>query len=151
MREHLKWGTTHRVVLMLAAVVLLYFSDQSLMRWRLDVSLMRQVLLGQWFVWAMLLTTAGLLAGLAVRSVAPGRGFKTGRVVLMAAVPFALGMMFPLTVRGWLPETWGWLGSVRMSYFGPMSAGPMWVLVGVAIAAGFDKSGDRAQPSEQAG
>lgn len=99
--------------------------------------------LSRWFVAARMLLVAGVAVGLAVRSRPVSRSFLPARAAAMAVVPFLLAMTLPMFIWNWPGTSMGsWLWSVRMRFAGEPLTASMWLLVGLAIAAGFEERAD---------
>ena len=148
-----RWTIIHRVALVLLAVVLAYQADRRFDDFRnaLGAGFSAPGELWRWFVAAGFLMAAGVTAGFAVRSRPPGLHFKPWPVVVMAAFPLVLAMTLPAIVWGWPGSSMGsWFWSVRAPFFDTPLASAMWLLVGLAITAGFTTSDDRMDASPPA-
>ncbi|MDJ0925264.1 MAG: hypothetical protein QNJ77_11940 [Acidimicrobiia bacterium] len=135
-----RWTNLHRLVLSVAAILLLYWSHEWIRSFRDNITVSHAVNahLWRWFVAAGLALLAGLLFGTCVRDTPPGLPFDWKRPVAIGTVPLFLAMTWPPMVWGWPGyDAAGPLWSLRLVFFNDGYATAIWLVVGVAIASGF--------------
>jgi hypothetical protein len=92
----------------------------------------------RFFLAGLVLSSVGLVAGLAVLNRMVTRRFEWRRVLALGIVPFLLAMTFPLVFSNWpLSSMNSPLWDFRMSFTNPEALGAAWILVGLAFASGF--------------
>ncbi|NOY56492.1 MAG: hypothetical protein GXP34_10965 [Actinobacteria bacterium] len=141
-------SVTLRIALTLVSIVLIYQADRQFENYRNAVArTYSNGELWRWFIAAGMVLLAGAAVGFALRPHPVSRGFVPLRAVGMAVVPFFLAMSLPMFSWGWPGTPMGsWLWSVQMHFAGESLAVPMWLLVGLAIVAGFDEHDDTSSP-----
>jgi len=96
--------------------------------------------LWRWFVGAALLVLAGMIVGVAMGNRMPGGRFDWKVPVALGIVPLFLAMTLPMFLWDWPGSRMGsWLWSFRTEFLRDSLAGPAWVLVGLAVAAGWGR------------
>lgn len=128
-----------RTAASIAGVLLIYWAGHWLESFRDSLASSFSLRgLWRWFVWAILLVLAGMAVSLAIRSRLPRGKFDWKTPVALGLVPLLLAMSYPMLVWGWPGSSVGsWLWSFRSEFTEPAAAGPAWILVGIAISAGW--------------
>ena len=138
------WRWPLLVALSIAAVVLINMGFERLDEWRdviardFDFNWWRFLLAGT------ILSTGGLVAGMAILDRWPIRLFAWRRTVAFGAVPLFLAMTLPMFAWGWpLTRMGSPLWEFRAHFTDGPHIGAAWTLVGLAVAGGLGSGARR--------
>jgi len=136
-----RWGLLYRALISLSSVLLVFWAGGWFTDYRNHVAESRDASGNLWrlFVAALFLLIAGMLVGLAARSGPPTGRFDWRRPAALGLIPGLLAMTLPMFIWRWPMTTMDSpLWSFRAEFLNDGNAAAMWMLVGVAIASGFE-------------
>ncbi len=134
-----RWTIVHRFVLVIIAVRLVYVAELRLEdlaapphNWDNPA--------GARLIAGGITLLAGIALGFAARSRPPGTRIRPGTAAALGLVPLLLAMTYAMVWWDWPASNLSPSPLWRIHFYGGPLASLMWLFVGVAIAAGFERS-----------